>query len=52
MQTYQILLTILSKVFIKLNVNTKIITKNKKLTEFNIKIVSAFLRKKQTLKII
>ena len=40
---YQILLMILLKEFIKLNVNTDMIIKNKKREELDIKIVSAVL---------
>ena len=48
---YQILSIIFLKEFIKLNVNTDKMTKNVKLAELNIKIVSAFLNR-QTLKMI
>ena len=48
---YQILSIIFLKEFVKLNVNTDKMTKNVKLAELNIKIVSAFLNR-QTLKMI
>ena len=48
---YQILSIIFPKEFVKLNVNTDKMTKNVKLAELNIKIVSAFLNR-QTLKMI
>ena len=48
---YKILSIIFLKEFVKLNVNTDKMTKNVKLAELNIKIVSAFLNR-QTLKMI